>query len=383
VRDVFPAISNVTSGIGQNNTATIRIWNHDRAIGRGDLAIPLNESGSGIGQVLAMLYVVVTAQSPRTIIIDEPQSFLHPGAVRRLFEIFLKYPQHQYLITTHMPSGLGSIPIASMILLSKERGETRVRELDTARRADITEFLGAVGARLSDVFGTDKILWVEGATEEACFPLVVRALMPDVNLGNLQILGVVNTGELEGRNADRVFSIYERLSSGHTVLPDALAFVYDREGKSPRLMEDLTRRAGGMLHWLERRMFECYLLDPLAIADLLSNLEERNFSQEEVAMWLQRNGANKKYFPDGMAKEPSTPEWVTHVHAGKLLQDLFEDMTENRQRYEKVMHGIALTEASIARATPSIQELAVFLRTLLTPFDSGLVRVLDGERGEI
>jgi len=48
--------------------------------------VPLSESGTGVGQVLAILYVVFTSEYPRTIVIDEPQSFLHPGAVRKLFE---------------------------------------------------------------------------------------------------------------------------------------------------------------------------------------------------------------------------------------------------------------------------------------------------------
>lgn len=47
----------------------------------------LAESDTGIGQVLAILYVVIMAKYNQVIIIDEPQSFLHPGAVRKLIEI--------------------------------------------------------------------------------------------------------------------------------------------------------------------------------------------------------------------------------------------------------------------------------------------------------
>jgi predicted ATPase len=45
--------------------------------------------------VLAILYVVMTSNHPQTIIIDEPQSFLHPGAVKKLIEVLKQYPQHQ------------------------------------------------------------------------------------------------------------------------------------------------------------------------------------------------------------------------------------------------------------------------------------------------
>ncbi len=43
-----------------------------------------------------MLYVVLTSRESRVIIIDEPQSFLHPGAVRKLFDVLKDFPQHQY-----------------------------------------------------------------------------------------------------------------------------------------------------------------------------------------------------------------------------------------------------------------------------------------------
>ena len=38
---------------------------------REDIAIPLDQSGTGIGQVLAMLYVAVHSPFPRVIAIDE------------------------------------------------------------------------------------------------------------------------------------------------------------------------------------------------------------------------------------------------------------------------------------------------------------------------
>lgn len=35
------------------------------------------------------------------IVIDEPQSYLHPGAAKKLIEILQEFPQHQYFIATH------------------------------------------------------------------------------------------------------------------------------------------------------------------------------------------------------------------------------------------------------------------------------------------
>ena len=83
VKSVFPHITQITAPIipGTTSLARIMVWGVPVDSTRDDLAIPLNESGTGIGQVLAMLYVAVTSYSATTILIDEPHSFLHPGAV--------------------------------------------------------------------------------------------------------------------------------------------------------------------------------------------------------------------------------------------------------------------------------------------------------------
>src|SRR5205807_561938 len=70
--------------------------------GRDDLAIPLAECGTGIGQVLSILYVVLKSEG-NIIIIDEPNSFLHPRAAKALVSILREDRRNQYIISTHSP----------------------------------------------------------------------------------------------------------------------------------------------------------------------------------------------------------------------------------------------------------------------------------------
>ncbi len=67
-----------------------------------ELAMDLDASGTGIGQAIAMLTVLVSADNPRILVVDEPNSFLHPSAVRKLIQIFRDSP-HQFKVTTHSP----------------------------------------------------------------------------------------------------------------------------------------------------------------------------------------------------------------------------------------------------------------------------------------
>jgi hypothetical protein len=63
VRTVFPHITQITVPIVAGNTARLMVWSVAAESERVDLAVPLAESGTGIGQVLAILYVVVTARA--------------------------------------------------------------------------------------------------------------------------------------------------------------------------------------------------------------------------------------------------------------------------------------------------------------------------------
>jgi hypothetical protein len=87
VREVLPEVRDVSLVSTAEDAAVkgIRIWiaNHERP----DLTFPLSECGTGVGQVLAILYVVVASDFPLVVLIDEPQSFLHPGASRKLIDV--------------------------------------------------------------------------------------------------------------------------------------------------------------------------------------------------------------------------------------------------------------------------------------------------------
>lgn len=372
VTSIFPHITHIDSSLHGNDIAQLKIWSHDIQTERDDLGVPLQDSGSGVGQVLAMLYVIVNAKLPQVIIIDEPQSFLHPGAVRKLFEIFARHLQHQYVVTTHSPSGLGSVPIAKILQVQKVEGESRIQELDRHDRNDLASLLGSVGARMSDVFGSDHVLWVEGATEERCFPDLIRRLYPEADLGAVQILGVVATGDLEGKQGQRFFEIYRRLTEASHVMPPACGFVLDRERKEARQIEDIDRRSQGLVRWLPRRMYECYLIDTTALASLLNEIDgerSREVTAEIVDHWLREHFAR-------FSPERKTPDydgaWRDTVDAAKLLEALFGELTDERCRYDKVTHGMALTSLLVEARHADLETLARFVGELLPKRSAGL-----------
>ncbi len=370
VKIVFPEIEYITVPGAPNDQVQIFVWSIDPASEREDLAIPLSDSGTGIGQVLAILYVVLTTKYPQTIIIDEPQSFLNPGAVRKLIEILKQYSQHQFIITTHSPEIVSMTNPKTLFLLHKAEAETIIEPLDSTEARAQQLCLSEVGVRLADVFGADNILWVEGATEEQCFPLVVERVLRKPLRGT-KILGVIQTGDFESKHSELIFQVYDRLSKSSGLIPPAIGFIFDREGRSEQDQQDLVRRSQDKVVFLPRRMYENYLLNPHAIASIVSHIEnfrEIPVTPKEVEQWLECNRSDEKYYGRNINESERTGDgWIQIVHGAKILADIFKDFSECRIEYDKVTYGVALTEWIVENAPEDLAEVADIIASRLWP----------------
>ncbi len=207
--------------------------------------VPLSECGTGIGQVLAILYVVLTSDIPHVIIIDEPNSFLHPGACRKLIEILKEHPQHQFIIATHSPSTIAAANPTTINIVQYENAQSKIQQVDLTELKNQQSYLTEIGAKLSDVFGSDNILWVEGKTEELCFPLIIDKT-EGLSVMGTSILSVKNTGDFESRNSKLIYDIYKKLSTGAGLMPPAIGFLFDRENKNEKDITELEKKVTGL-----------------------------------------------------------------------------------------------------------------------------------------
>ena len=356
VSKVLPQIKYVTVP-PISTEARILIWPNDPITERSDLAVSLTESGTGVGQVLAMIYVVVNSDYPQCILIDEPQSFLHPGAVRALLDIFRIHNQHQYILSTHSPAIL-SATSASIIRVFNKNNISKIEVVSPTKNHEIRLVLEDVGANLSDIFGAERILWVEGATEEVCFKLIIERLQKEPIWGT-EILGVRNTGDLDGKLAEAAYDIYNKLSKGLGIIPPAVGFIFDREGRSEIQQNDLDRKSKSRVHFLKRRMFENYLINSKAISNVINQIpgfSNHPISSEEIEAWIRRNGAESKLVSRKSTK-PFDKNWIVDVHGAHLLEKLFMELSETRVSYNKVSHGYLLTTAMINDFPEELQEI--------------------------
>lgn len=346
ISQIFPFVKWVTStrveGGGTTGPNEVRVWAAEKGMRREDLAFPLSDCGTGIGQVLAILYVVVTSNTSRVIIIDEPNSFLHPGAAKKLIQILNRFPQHQYFISTHSPEILSAAKPATITELKYLDGHTISKAVNFEQTKDLRETLTEIGIDFSDVFFAENILWVEGPTEAAAFPLILET---EQELFDVTFLPLVNTGDFREKkqarkNAKLAFEIYQRLSGAHALVPPFVGVIFDKEEENEREIEELERISAGKAKFIPRRMFENYLIDIEAIKEILNEelQDGRNVTAEEIEDWIQEKKLAKDHLPDQMkGKAINDEEWLENVDAAKFLDKLFSDLSEQTVDIEKLL----------------------------------------------
>lgn len=363
---IFPDIKDITippSGI--ENQVKVLLWLLDRSTERSDLALPLQESGTAIGQVLSILYVAINSENPRPIIIDEPQSFLHPSALRKLMEILSQeLSKHQYIVTTHSPLLISASNTSNIILLQKQENFTTAKTINYKEKEESQILLSDVGARLSDVFGADSILWVEGATEEKVFPLILKSVL-ERSLMGISILGVLNVGDLEGKHKELIIRIYKKLSEGQALIPPAIGFILDKEDRTQSEQEDITREGKGKVYFLPKRMYENYLIHSSAIIDIVNKLEmfsEQPIEKNEIEDWIKNNFQKNSYYKD---KLENPNDWLLYIHGANFLRDLFKYFSQNKYTYDKVRDGASLTLWLIENNPEALREVAELISAVL------------------
>jgi AAA15 family ATPase/GTPase len=398
---IFPQIEEV-SVRPENSTLEIMVWSIEAAKNeREDLAFPLSACGTGISQVLAILYVVLTSQEPRTIIIDEPQSFLHPGAAKKLVEILREqeFAKHQYFIATHSPMIIAAANYPNVVKLRYEICETKAQVIESENIKEQRSLVNDLGISFSDAFGSDNVLWVEGQTEELCFPEILK--MNGRHLGGTQILRVNAPSDFRKdkfKHAELLFAIYRRIGGEGSLFTPMIGLVLDRDKltdeqiktlKENSRCQDEEGKTRYMAKFLERRMYENYLLQSEAIADILNEifndkdeLRGKCLTSTEIQEWLDKkkqvgwlekdNKKGKDTYQNGISES----DWENKVDGATLLEDLFREFSADEYGvtlvpFDKTKHNPKLTKWLLNNKPECLSELSNLLKKVLDGEETG------------
>jgi hypothetical protein len=342
---------------------------------------------------------------PFTLVIEEPETNLHPAAQRALLGLLQAWAADmQVIVATHSPVMLDWSPGGDRLwLVTRDQETSRVDPVDE----DPLPALRSLGVRLSDVLSADRILVVEGPSDEE----VLATWFPGL-LRNPRVAVIHGGGGDSAIHADRLANWLAGTDRAglRTVL-----YLRDRDELSASVLERLT--ASPSVYVLERRELENYLLEPAAIAAVLTSLSSgtdsvraedvepvmtdaaerlrskiianrvarkvvppRPLMDHRLRQRLANSGANADQIADAVIERLVTAQeiedqvnqaWaeadreVNGQHGTDLLaiapgEEILDEvfMRLKGRHYDKRRHGIAL-----ARATPPPPEIQQILET--------------------
>jgi ABC-type uncharacterized transport system ATPase subunit len=371
VRKIFPSVGSIAIRERPDGGHEVVTWANGIPAARPELAVPLGHAGSGLGQVMAMLYVAMSAQHPLVIIIDEPNAFLHPGAAKTLCDLLRSFTRHQYIIATHSVEVIRAVCPNRLFNVDIEHGQTAVRPVSMQGVGELRMLLMDLGVSLGDVLGAHAVLWVQGALEEECFRMLRARLLPTQGIG-VAIVAVRDVGRLIGKvSGQLVEDVYAKLTEGSAVLPKACGFCFDADGRSDTERAAVRRRSGGLIKFLPRRMIENYLLHPDAVAALLSRVPScapNLSSRQDIDRWVREKGA--RFLPHGLLVEPWSKAWLEHVHGARLLEALWGEASAGTRRFQRTRDSLAIAEWLVDNEPNALLELVEFLEDALAASES-------------
>ena len=368
LREIFSTVGNLSVTPTANGSIEVRIW-PTAAMERVELSFPLNSSGTGVSQVIAILTAIMTAENA-VIIIDEINSFLHPAAVKALLRVLqTEYAHHQYIISTHAPEVIAFCNPKTIHLVKRDGYESVVERLDLTEVGQFREVAEHLGVSMADVFAAERIIWVEGPTEEMSFPYLYQQMSGEPMPRGTIFTSVAATGDFN-RKRDRaiVYEVYSRLSSAAATLVVSVVFSFDTEELSDADKENMVRDSGGRLKFLPRRHIECYLLDPSAIATMIVGKDPKSAetaTPDAVKIGLIALASDMKFHIAEWNSDLTDDVWLAKVDAAKMISEVTATLSEQRATFNKKEDSLGLIRDIHIRNTANLEPLYNYVQSLV------------------
>ena len=215
----------------------------------------LPEVGSGITQFILVL-ANAAIKRPSWILIDEPESNLHPSLQLDFLTTLASYADQGIMFATHS-IGLARAGAERVYTVQKiKQGESRVDEFETIPR--LSEFLGELSfAGYQDV-GFERVLLVEGSTEVKTFQQFLRQHGKDHTVVLLPLGGndlIKESSEAELLEIKRITENVSAIIDSERTSPN------EPLGNARKSFVEVCGRVGIKCCVLERRATENYLSD--------------------------------------------------------------------------------------------------------------------------
>lgn len=257
-------------------------------------------AGFGFQVWLQLLTHIVRANESSTIIVDEPEIYLHPDLQHKIVDI-LRQSGPQVITATHSVEIINEVDPSEVLLIERpKKAATRLSNLPGLDRA--VSLLGSSqNMHLTRLSRGKRILFVEGEDKKILSRLAIKLGHSDLfdtsTLTVIPLNGFSGYGKIE--NAQWAFE--KVLGEGMKV-----GAIFDRDYRCDEEIESITsklREHTSFIHILKMKEIENYLLDPSAIQHCIEQrlhdqidrgglAEMPSFSAEELLLEVSERFKN-------------------------------------------------------------------------------------------
>ena len=219
-------------------------------------------NGSGIKEALRLIFDY-EFEHPQILLIEEPETHLHPALETNMMRYLKRISDNcQVFLTTHSTNFLDTAEMNNVYLVSKNSSSTRIQQLSIEDAED--QLPKELGLRLSSLFMFDKLVFVEGPSDEAVireWAAVMGVNLSQPNIGFVHMGGVRNFAHFA---TDATLSFLTKRQVNMT-------FLMDRDEKDDPEVAKLQRALQGKadVKVLQKRELENYLISPDAITKFI------------------------------------------------------------------------------------------------------------------
>ena len=297
----------------------------------------LSQKGDGVKSLTTMALLCKTYAKDRIIIIDEPEVYLHPDAVRYLRNVLFELAEkNQLVISTHSPILINRNSIGSNIIVDKNKAIPANR-LDEIRKV--------LGIHVSDnLMYSDFVVIVEGPSDKV---VIEKYLMNDKELkplleNNMVIvrsIGGVNNLPSEIYNLEQYMCNYIALLDNDAPAREKAKYVCDKLNLPPNKIRYFSiygiRKDSELEDLYDADMYKEYLHEKFGI-DINTN-EFKNKSKrwsDRIRRIAENSGIDleKNHIDDmkadisNMISNDDDIEKYLNLGAKKLLENIKKDI---------------------------------------------------------
>lgn len=303
-------------------------------------------NGAGVREALRLILDLELKQ-PKLVLIEEPEVHLHPGLEYAMYSYLRdKSKMQQIFVTTHSTNFVDSVSFQNIYLVARDNS-TKISIIDEKNGA--LKIPTSLGLRLSTVFMYDRLLFVEGPSDEAVLREFARLLSIDLAGANMNFVQMGGVNNFAHYAAENTLSLLSRRNL-------KLWFLTDRDERSDDDVQEMLRRLGGNAQLIvtELRDLENCLLSPPAvhqfIANKLEDLKGSIPSLEEVEAILNTSAVDLKeeVINRRVNSKLLKPIYLQNRKASGSLEERLQNGISELQ---KRLDSIAATQQEMERAT--------------------------------